>query len=170
MKRYLMPILVAILAIGIIFEVSCDSSQQRIAELEQQVAALTQQVKGLTAEDASPTWVLEDDVEAEVIYGNKNPDWLPFDLKVGDRVEGEVSVSNGEPIVVGEVRDPYGNVVAQTSHITFQGEYWENSGFPWRFAFIAYTEGKYQLRVFPFFTLQGGQPSAHLKITCYGGH
>ena len=167
MKRYLMPILVAILAIGIIFEVSCDSSQQRIAELEEQVAALTQQVKGLTAEDASPTWVLEDDVEVEVIYGNKNPNWIPFDLNVGDRVEGEVSVSHAESIVLGEVRDPYGNIVVQTSHITFQGEYRRNSGFPWRFAFIAYKEGKYQLGVFSFATLQGGQPSAHLKITRY---
>jgi len=165
MKRYLISILVAILAIGIIFGASCSSSQQRITELERQVESLTQQIRPSGA--ASLSWVLEDDVEVEVIYGNKNPNWLPFDLNVGDRVEGEVSVNHDESIVVGEVRDPYGNIVVQTSHITFQGEYWENSGFPWRFAFIAYTAGKYQLRVFSFTTLHGGQPSAHLKITCY---
>ena len=167
MKRYLISILAAMLATVIIFGASCNSSQQRITALEQQVKALTEQVKGPTTEDALPPKVILKDVEVEVIYGNKNPDWLPFHLKVGDRVEGEVSVSHGETIVVGEVRDPYGNIVVQTSHITPQGEYWENSGFPWRFAFIAYTAGKYQLRVFSFTTLHGGQPSAHLKITCY---
>jgi len=165
MKRCLLAILVAILAVGIILGVSCSNSQQRITELERQVESLTQQIR--PSEAASLSWVLEDDVKVEVIYGNKNPNWLPFDLNVGDRVEGEVSVSHGERIVVGEVRDPYENIVVQTSHITPQGEFWENSGFPWRFAFIASTEGNYQLRVFSFSTLHGGQPSAHLKITCY---
>lgn len=112
MKRYLMPILVAILAIGIIFEVSCDSSQQRIAELEQQVAALTQQVR--RTEAASASWVIEDDMPVETVVGWKNPYRLSFDLKVGDRVEGEVTVDGQESIVIGQVKDPYENIVVQT--------------------------------------------------------
>lgn len=164
MKRYLISILVAILAIGIIFQASCTGSQQQIAELEHKVATLAEQVQELSTKDALTPKVIEKDVEVN----SRGIEYLPFYLKVGDRVEGEVSVSHGESIVVGQVRDPYGNVVVQTSHITFRGEYWENSGFPWRFAFIAYTDGEYRLRVFRYVTLGGqSQPSAHLKITCY---
>ena len=165
MKRCLLAILVAILAIGIIFGASCSNSQQRITELERQVESLTQQIR--PSEAASVSWVLEDDMPVETVVGWKNPYRLPFDLKVGDRVEGEVTVDGQESIVIGQVKDPYENIVVQTDWVHPVGgkfNYIENRGFPWRFAFVAYTEGQYEIRMFTYW---GSAGQAHLKITCY---
>ena len=110
--------------------------------------------------------VIEKDVE--IVYDWREREVLPFYLKVGDRVEGVVSLNEGTyHFIIGEVRDPYGNVVVQTSGVNLHG-YFENSGFPWRFAFIAYTDGEYELRVLYRHQVQRG-PSAHLKITIYEG-
>jgi len=166
MKRYLIPILLAIFVLASGLWVGCDTdNQQRIAELEQQVAALAEQVQELSSKDALPPKVIEKELEPGTLFSPI--DWLPFHLKVGDRVEGEVSVSHGESVVAGQVRDPYGNVVIQTRHIGLDGVI-RKRGFPWRFAFIAYIDGEYELGVFRTATLGGqSQPSAHLKITIY---
>ena len=90
-------------------------------------------------------------------------------MKVGDRVEGEVSLNKDalEPrvfeamgrFVIGIVKDPYGNTIVERDYMTK----------PWRFAFIAYTNGEYELGVVFSGQVQGLSPSAHLKISCYEG-
>ncbi len=117
---------------------------------ERQVELLSQQVR--PAEVASASWILADDMPVERVTGWTNPYRLPFDLKVGDRVEGEVTVDGQESIVVGQVKDPYRNIVVQTDWVHPYGgfQYIENRGFPWRFAFIAYTEGQYEVRMFTY--------------------
>lgn len=179
MKQYL--ILIAILVAGMVFVVSCSregsqpistDTQQRIAELERRVASLTEQTEA--GKNDPRTWVLEKDVPVETVIGRKNENWLPFSLKVGDRVEGEVAIKVPEGAtstytwkVVGQVKDPYGNVVVKTNDVIDSGglKLVSNRGFPWRFAFIAYTEGEYKVHVF---TYSSGGQTAHLKVTCYG--
>ncbi len=113
--------------------------------------------------------IIEKDVEIK--YSVKEREGLPFYLKVGDRVEGEVSIDEGVfygdryidrrafiGSVGSRVKDPYGNIVVRAEH-----------GFPWKFAFIAYTYGEYELEVYFTAQVQQIQPSAHLKITRYEG-
>lgn len=160
MKRYSILIL-AFLVLGSGVMAGCSQKPEQVQELSSG-GALTPKV-------------IEKDVEVNA--GIFEVEYLPFYLKVGDRVEGEVSVSHtkgmfgGSAVMVGQVRDPYSNVVVQSSHLTFRSEYWEKLGFPWRFAFIAYTDGEYRLSVFHypnvFEAARQNPPSAHLKITVY---
>jgi len=180
MKRYLIsiliiPVLVSVLLLGCngisSSEPKASDYQQRIAELERQVAALTKQVRELSTNNPSQPRVIEKDVkvpyEVRASKEEIEESRLPFQLKAGDRVEGEVSLINYTATIVSEVRDPYGNQVVQTRYITTRGSV-GLSGFPWRFAFIASTDGEYELRVFytvPTSTMDlKGQPVAHLKI------
>lgn len=126
-----------------------------------------------TVNNETKTWVLENDVQVEAVIGKENENWLPFDLKVGDRVEGEVYVRipAGAPStytwkVVAQVKDPYGNILVKTNDVIDSGglTFVSNRGFPWKFAFIAPTDGEYKLHVFTFSS--GGQ-TAHVKVTCY---
>lgn len=164
MKTHIILALTAILTAGMVFGTSCSSDEQRISELEQQVELLAQQLQ--STENMSPTWVHEDDFPVESIIGWENPYKLTFNLKVGDRIEGEVTIDGKESIVVGQVKDPYGNIISKTNWINPYGgfHYIENSGFPWRFAFIAQTEGQFEVRVF---TYSGSAGQSHLKIMCY---
>ena len=111
--------------------------------------------------------IIEKDVEIK--FHPREIDWLSFYLKVGDRVEGEVSLNKDalEPrvfeamgrFVCGIVNDPYGNTIVQRDYMTK----------PWRFAFIAYTDGDYDLGVYFSGQVQDLTPSAHIKITIYEG-
>lgn len=167
MKQHL--ILIAILVVGMVFVVSCsrDGSQPTSTNTQQQVA------EPESGNKEPQTWVFEKDVPVETIIGKKNENWLPFSLEIGDRVEGEVSIEvpEGAPStytwkVVGQVKDPYGNIVVKTDDVIDSGglKLVSNTGFPWRFAFIAYTEGEYKVHVF---TYSSGGQTAHLKVTCY---
>lgn len=176
MKQYL--ILIAVLVVSMVFVVSCSregsqpistNTQQRIAELERQVASLTEQTE--VGKNEPRTLVLEKDVPVKTVIGRKNENWLSFSLRIGDRVEGEVSilVPEGSPStytwkVVGQVKDPYGNVVVKTNDVIDSGglKLVSNRGFPWRFAFIADTEGEYKVHVF---TYSSGGQTAHVEVT-----
>lgn len=164
MKKHFALASTAILIAGMVFGTSCSSNEQRISELEQQVELLAQQLQ--PTENAPPAWVLEDDIPIEGVIGQENPYKLTFNLNVSDRIEGEVSIIGEESGVVGQVKDPYGNIIAQTSWINPYGgfHYIENSGFPWRFAFTAHTEGEFEVLAF---TYSGSAGQAHLKIMCY---
>ena len=169
MKRYLIPIPVAILVLTSGVLVGCAQKPESPASAE------TPEQAKPTSESPSPQeevaiWVLEDDVVVKVIGGTPRPT-LPFDLKVGDRVEGEVSVSHGERVVVAQVRDPYGNMVVKNSYIDAMGIVIYR-GFPWRFAFTASTNGEYMLEIWARGVAwkTEGEPLAHLKITCYSSH
>ena len=86
---------------------------------------------------------------------------LTIPLKVGERVEVEVSSSTGSTTigVVVSVIDPYGNEIGHSAE-RYQVLYSSKSGSeritrvskpqssPWRFAFIAATEGDYILKGF----------------------
>ena len=86
---------------------------------------------------------------------------LIIPLKAGDRVEVEVSSSTGSTTigVVVSVIDPYGNEIGHSAE-RYQVLYSSKSGSeritrvskpqssPWRFAFIAATEGDYILKGF----------------------
>jgi len=174
MKRYLIPILIPLVLVSVLLlgcngisssEPKASDYQQRIAELEQQVAALTKQGQELSNENRLEPKVIEKDVEAPSDYQ------LPLQLKVGDRVEGEVSITPGEGayILFGKVKDPYGNILVETPRIdiVYIGgmERVERRvvDSPWRFAFIAATDGEYKLGVTYRY-------SAHLKIIHYTGN
>ena len=170
MKRYLIPIsIVLVLILGVIG--GCSHKPEQVHE------PTPEQVYEPSSKDALTPKVIEKDVEIK--FRHTERDRLSFYLKVGDRVEGEVSLNKDalEPrvfkamghFVISEVRDPYGNVVVQTRCLNSYGEHFDNSGFPWGFAFIASTDGEYELRVFFSGQVQSLTPSAHLKITCYEG-
>lgn len=157
MKQYLIPIVtILVLILGMIG--GCSQKPEQVHEP--------------SSKDTLTPRVIEKDVEIK--YDWRGRGVLPFYLKVGDRVEGEVSIypiDNGgrfELFVVAEVIDPYGNMPAQTWHSTQSGGIGSKS-FPWRFAFIAYTDGEYELSVYFKDQVQGLTPSAHLKITIYEG-
>lgn len=78
---------------------------------------------------------------------------LGFQLKIGDRVEGEVNTSIYQ--VKTSVIDPYGNMVIESLY--------PNQEYPWNFAFFAATiELQSYLGYLP-------RPfSANIKITVYG--
>ena len=182
MKRYLIPILIPLVLVSVLLsgcngvsssEPKASDYQQRIAELEQQVAALTKQVQELSNENRLQPRVIEKDIEipnsARLVYY-----WLPFYLKAGDRVEGEVSITFYNTVVSGnrmysKVEDPYGNILVETSHVAVAGG-GAVDDFPrvnpWRLTFIAATDGEYKLGVsFPTGLLNAPAASvAHLKI------
>jgi len=141
-------------------------SQQRIAKLEQQVQELSNENR------LQPRVIEKKDVEA------RNPYQLPLQLKVGDRVEGEVSFTPSDGRLYGEVYDPYGNVLFQTPRIDLGAGRQIVQRFvssPWRFAFIAATDGEYKLEITcrPSRVVkeQGNpQPVAHLRIVHYTGN
>lgn len=166
MKRYLVLILVAIFVLASGVLMGCGQRP------ESPVSPTTPEQTGPTPEspqDEVPIWVLEDDVVVGTIGQPRAK--IPFDLKVGDRVEGEVSVNHSESLVIAQVRDPYGNTVVETSYVVWSGglKYISNRGFPWRFAFTASANGEYMLHIWAMGVVAEttGQPSAHLKITCY---
>jgi len=155
MKRYLMPIVTILVLIS---GLTGGCSQE------------SEQVQEPSSKDTLTPKVIEKDVE--IVYDWREREVLPFYLKVGDRVEGEVSIVN-EGVFYGDrfieqrafigfvaslVEDPYGNIIVEARH-----------HFPWRFAFIAYTDGEYELGVYFTAQVQDIQPSAHLKIICYEG-
>ncbi len=150
MKRYLIPIVtILVLISGLMGGCSQESEQ----------------VQEPSSQDTLTPKVIEKDVEIK--YSVREIDPLRFYLKVGDRVEGEVTLNQEamEPrvfeamgrSVIGIVKDPYGNTIVERDYMTK----------PWRFAFISYTNGEYELRVMFSGQVQGLSPSAHLKITCY---
>jgi len=151
MKQYLIPIsIVLVLILGVIG--GCSQKPEQVHEL--------------STKDVLTPKVIEKDVIIK--YQPKEVEWLRFNLKVGDRVEGEVSLNKDalEPMVfeatgrfvIGIVTDPYGNTIVERDAMTK----------PWRFAFIAYTNGEYGLRV-KFSGQVQSLVSAHVKITCYEG-
>ena len=112
--------------------------------------------------------VIEKDVEAPSDYQ------LPLQLKVGDRVEGEVCITPPDGCLYGKVKDPYGNILVETPRIDIVVVFPTGGGTmnkierrvvdsPWRFAFIAATDGEYTLEVTYRY-------SAHLKIVHYTGN
>lgn len=88
-----------------------------------------------------------------------------FQLKIGDRVDGEVSTS--EDSVMAYVTDPYGNVIIGTSTRTqyIQGYAMSRSiqKYPWKFAFFAAIDGEYAINL-------SSQPDVpvYITITVYG--
>jgi len=168
MKRYFILILVAILVLTSGVLVGCGQKPESPASptTPEQTEPTPESP---SPQDEVPIWVLEDDVAVRTI--GSPPVKLPFDLKVGDRVEGKVSVNHSESQVIAQVRDPYGNTVVETSYVVWSGglRYVRNRGFPWRFAFTASANGEYMLQIWATGVVAGttGQPSAHLKITCY---
>ncbi len=175
MKRYLIPIIVVVLVLVSILLLGCNGTspsepkasdyQQRITELERQVAALTKQTPWQSTNSQSKPRVIEGD--SDITIANKWEGRLQFHLMAGDRVEGEVSLSSYVNIndIVGEVKDPFGNQVVQTRQMDDRGIVWF-AGFPWRFAFIASTDGEYELRISNR-SPSSHQPTAHMRIVCY---
>lgn len=162
MKWYLILILITlVLTSGVI--ISCNNDyEQRIANLEQQVAVLTKQVQELSTEDRLEPRVIEKDVEF-----NENGYRLQFNLEAGDRVEGEVSIIVCYQAVFSEVKDPYGNIIVESRRIlwrVYPPTYKGLQKYPWSFAFIAATEGEYELRVYSSTTKA---QLAHVKIVHY---
>jgi len=169
MKRYLIPILIIlVLALGVF--IGCNNDyEQRLARLEQQAEELSNEKK------LEPK-VIEKDIEipnsASLVYY-----WLPFNLKAGDRVEGEVSITFYDPRqsenrMYGKVKDPYENILVETSHINVKaGQVVDDFPRvnPWRFAFIASTNGEYELGVsVPTGVVNPpANPVAHVKIVQY---
>jgi len=154
MKRYLIPI-VTILVLILAVIGGCSQNPEQIQEL--------------SPRGALPPKVIEKDVD---VSSKTEP--LSFYLKVGDRVEGEVTLTQVEwqarqsPVplynlnqVMSEVEDPYGQVIRRRSIDKKTGHY-----YPWKFAFIAATNGEYQLVTF----IDGGTDLfriAHLKVIVY---
>ena len=169
MKRYLIPILIITVLVSV-FLLGCNgvsSAEPKASDYEQRLAKLEQQMQELSVENALPPKVIEKDWDSGA---SKYSDYsLPFNLKVGDRVEGEVSITPNQsaPVVVGEVRDPYGNRIVETWTVGSRGGFAPNHGFPWRFAFIAPTDGEYKIRVYVIGGISTGKPVAHLKIVVY---
>ena len=88
-----------------------------------------------------------------------------FQLKIGDRVEGEVNASEDSAKV--RVLDPYSNILTETSIRTqsIQGYAmsYSTQEYPWQFAFYAATDGEYIIQI-------SSQPDViiNIKITVYG--
>jgi hypothetical protein len=155
MKQYLIAIsIVLVLILGMIG--GCSQKPEQVHEP--------------SSKDALTPRVIEKDVEIKHYWREREV--LPFYLKVGDRVDGEVSIID-EGVFYNDrfieqkafvhsvgslVKDPYGNNVVEARH-----------SFPWRFAFIAYTDGEYELSVYFTTGVEYITPSAHLKITIYEG-
>lgn len=179
MKRYLTSLLVIPVLVSVLLSGCGTDSQQRIAKLEQQVAALTKQAQELSNENRLEPNVIEKDIE--IPNSAMNYYWLPFYLTAGDRVEGEVSITVYNTLLSGnrlsgKVEDPYGNILVETSHLGFKANGQAVNDFPrvnpWRFAFIASTDGEYKLGVsFPTGVVNPPAASvAHLKIVHYTGN
>lgn len=173
MKRYLIPtIIILVLASGLF--IGCNN------DYEQRLAMLEQQVRELSTENRLQPRVLEKkDVEAPNLYQ------LPLQLKVGDRVEGEISITPTDGRLYGKVKDPHGNILLETPRYDpgiFAGRSGEGGGEawlvvprfvvpPWRFAFIAATDGEYKLEITCRPRGSGHpQPVAYLKIVQYTGN
>jgi hypothetical protein len=96
---------------------------------------------------------------------------LRFQVVAGNRVEGEVAVSESYDIGRQIVKDPYGNVILQSiTTIGVGGEYYITSAntHPWRFAFIAATTGEYSVEAIVGYGVKIETPIvAHIKVTVY---
>ncbi len=179
MKRYVIPIVIVfVLTVGVV--VGCDglpSSEPEASNYEQRIAELEKQVQELSNKNGLQPRIIEKDIEYPNGY------LLPFYLKVGDRVEGEVSFtyrpetpSSG---VEAEVKDPYENIVVDTRQLLFQGGRVRDKfqgivlGQPWRFSFIASTDGEYKLGVYfktTSLSFEDLKPVVHMKIVHYTGN
>lgn len=165
-----------------ILETGCaDNDSKRIEELERQVEALTKQLEQQQSDKALPFQVFEKDVEAVHQVVNPNPNIkeeqaLTFRLLVGDRVEGNVTITGGRSdTLIAAVIDPYNNRLFQSAtkeehiHVHEQGTMITRhllanvQEYPWKFGFIAASTGDYTLAVWA----TGGTVSAKLKVTIY---
>ncbi len=167
MKRYLIVVLVISVLVSV-FLVGCSGvspSEPKASDYEQRLAKLEQQMQELTAENRLQPRTIEKDIETTTSEYS-----LPFDLKVGDRVEGEVSFTSSPFIAIGDVKDPYGNQVVVT--LNWVNHNYAPSLFPWRFAFIAATDGAYKVRMLRIGSVNAGPvgrqtPSAHEDYCAY---
>jgi hypothetical protein len=95
---------------------------------------------------------------------------LRFKLSPGDRVEGQVTTDGGHN-VLSTIYDPYSNVAIESSRIvesfTYNGLPNHNTighrtvgtqVYPWKFAFIASTEGEYYLYIYTTTSYGDGKP------------
>ena len=126
-----------------------------------------EQIEETSSKDTLTPIVIEKDVAIkwEGFAGER----LGFNLKAGDRVEGEVSLNEDAMVPTvfdavrrslnGRVKDPYGNTILQR----------DNMPSPWRFAFIAVSDGEYMVKVSSDGQIMELSPSAHIKITSYKG-
>lgn len=174
-----------------LWSISIGDWEWQLDENTGDISALNGETATLLEELTVNTRVLEKNiitVASEAIYSQlpqaRDTNTLKFQLATGNRVEGEVALTQVIPHsdgpntldpVEGEkylfafafVKDPYGNKIVQTakqaSNVTLSDQV-----FPWRFAFTAATAGEFALEVNTgAIILQGSGLSAHLKVTIY---
>jgi len=89
---------------------------------------------------------------------SNSTEMLTIPLKAGERVEVEVapSVTPNTSLVLSTLIDPFGNIIAKSASRTITephgstvktGQVLSTQKYPWRFAFIAATDGDYILEV-----------------------
>lgn len=189
MKRYLILTLLGIVVLISGPLVGCDQSASPKPfpppESEsEEITSATPDSQELLAPE-----IYEKDIEGIPFFGWLDPElaemeeqrsFLRFQVEAGNRVEGEVILTKyhfsepGVPISIGvepvfaRVRDPYGNIILETSYSkTPEGFYRAHQKYPWQFAFFAPTGGEYSLQVAMFTYTPGSGYEAHLKVTVY---
>ena len=104
----------------------------------------------------------------------KDTQAIKFFLSVGERVEGEVTTSTND--IISSVYDPYGNLLVGSARRDETFTINQPTGkvighrivstqqYPWKFAFLAATEGKYSIQVY---ATTASLPYAHIKLTIF---
>lgn len=143
-KLFLFPLIVTFLLAG------CSTTTTTI------YTTSTPSIMATTSQDIiQPSQTFEYDIDYETTEQT-----YVLQLTAGDRVEGEVNAiiltSPGYeepdmlPIFV-EIKDPYGNIVAQSSMkytlIDSKLVHGSNQSYPWGFAFLAAANGEYTFEV-----------------------
>jgi outer membrane murein-binding lipoprotein Lpp len=159
-ERCYIVIIVAVLFIDSTLLSGCHSTNQaKIDELEKQIATLEKQ----TTEKEKQTQTFEKDISEILSTGDstaKDRQTLIFQVKSGDIIEGDVSVTYGTGKFISTVKDPFGNILLQSktysrqwnsknllgSNYTFTMCY-SSQVYPWRFSFFASVSGDYSLEV-----------------------
>ena len=96
-----------------------------------------------------------------------------FNLNVGDRIEGEVTASDGG--VICSLYDPYGNLAIGSARRDVQMSIGGSTYFrlqsaqkyPWKFVFVAVLVGEYYLQLDTGDTTYSPRPSANAQLTIY---
>ena len=147
---------------------STKAGQQNTTHSEKTVTAISKESSPRTIEKDGP--------------GVGQAQSLTFRLVSGDRVEGVVTLTSGTGEtsgVIATVKDPFGNVLAQSAtkqELRLSGGGLESVGrtyyvsvtvstqtYPWQFAFIAAASGDYSLEANPYGP--NNESTVHLKVT-----
>lgn len=119
-------------------------------------------------------------LDPEFTKSEEERSFLRFQVEAGNRVEGEVVLIKydfsepGVPVSVGvepvfaKIRDPYDNIISETSYsMTREGRYSAHQKYPWQFAFIAASGGEYSLQVAMFVFPHSSGYEAQLRVVVY---